>query len=314
MTFGTFSKNNEIVAMKANGVSLYRMAAPVMVIGIVISIVLFFFSEFVTPASYYRARIHSLGGSAEAKGPGNLQTEPDLVSGIARGFTISRCFDIETNTLHSITINYLNGNFVLKERIDAESAVWQNNRWIAKNVLVTTFRQGAFPLLERSASKAIDLPETPEDFKTVQKDADKMGFFELWKYIKKLQSEGYDATRYVVDLHGKIAISLVSILLVVIGVCFFPAVGTKRRRCAEHRRRHRDRLFLLADLRLLPLPGTLGHVQSDPVGVAGRYSLHHRRHRHDPEGQHIEQAVEKHPSAAHSEASFTGCLRAPDSV
>lgn len=219
MTFGTFSKNNEIVAMKANGVSLYRMAAPVMVIGIVISIVLFFFSEFVTPASYYRAEYIRLVEVQKQKALGTFKQNQIWYRG-SRGIYNFKMFDIETNTLHSITINYLNGNFVLKERIDAESAVWQNNRWIAKNVLVTTFRQGAFPLLERSASKAIDLPETPEDFKTVQKDADKMGFFELWKYIKKLQSEGYDATRYVVDLHGKIAISLVSILLVVIGVCF----------------------------------------------------------------------------------------------
>jgi lipopolysaccharide export system permease protein len=64
------------------------------------------------------------------------------------------------------------------------------------------------------------MPETPSDFRTIQKDADKMGFIELLNYIKKLQSEGYDATRYLVDLHGKIAISLVSILLVIIGICF----------------------------------------------------------------------------------------------
>jgi len=47
-----------------------------------------------------------------------------------------------------------------------------------------------------------------------------MGFFELRQYIKKLQSDGYYATQYLVDLNGKIAISLVSILLVVIGVSF----------------------------------------------------------------------------------------------
>jgi len=46
LTFGTFSKHSEIVAMKANGVSLYRTALPIMAIGILICVFLFLFSEF----------------------------------------------------------------------------------------------------------------------------------------------------------------------------------------------------------------------------------------------------------------------------
>jgi lipopolysaccharide export system permease protein len=66
----------------------------------------------------------------------------------------------------------------------------------------------------------VDLPERPSDFQEVQKDVEVMGYFELKRYIRKLQAEGYDATRYVVDLHGKIAFSLVSIILAVIGFLF----------------------------------------------------------------------------------------------
>ncbi|MDD5167968.1 MAG: LPS export ABC transporter permease LptG [Syntrophales bacterium] len=219
MTFGTLSKHNEIVAMKANGVSLYRMAAPVMIIGVIICLALFFFSEFVTPASYYKAEYIRLVEVQKQKALGTFKQNQIWYRG-ARGIYNFKMFDIDTNTLNSITINYLSNDFTLTKRVDAEKAVWKNNQWVAQNILTTTFRDGSFPLLEKESSKVIDLPETPEDFKTVQKDADKMGFFELWRYIRKLQSEGYDATRYVVDLHGKIAISLVSILLVIIGISF----------------------------------------------------------------------------------------------
>ena len=51
------------------------------------------------------------------------------------------------------------------------------------------------------------LPEKPNDFKIMQKDAEKMGYFDLWKYVNKIQAEGYDATRYLVDLHGKAGLS-----------------------------------------------------------------------------------------------------------
>jgi lipopolysaccharide export system permease protein len=53
----------------------------------------------------------------------------------------------------------------------------------------------------------------PEDLKRVAKKSDEMNFMELLEYIKDVESEGYDATSYRVDLHAKIAFPLVSIIL-----------------------------------------------------------------------------------------------------
>ncbi len=68
--------------------------------------------------------------------------------------------------------------------------------------------------------KVINIPEKPNDFKVMQKDAEKMGYFELRKYVKKIQSEGYDVTRYLVELQGKIAFPLITLILVFIAVPF----------------------------------------------------------------------------------------------
>ena len=219
LTFGNMSRHHEITALKANGVSLYRMGLPVLLIGLVISLLLFLFSEFVTPQSYYKAEYVRLVEVQKQKSLGIFKQDQIWYRG-SQGIYNFRLFDVTTNTLNGITINYLDERFQLKMRLDAERAEWKKDHWVFHNVLTTTFRDGSFPVLERDKTKVINLPETPDDFKTVQKDADKMGFFELWQYIRKLQAEGYDATRYQVDLHGKIAISIVSILLVMIGICF----------------------------------------------------------------------------------------------
>jgi lipopolysaccharide export system permease protein len=87
-------------------------------------------------------------------------------------------------------------------------------------VLTTRFVEGDFPSLEHTSTKVVDLPETPLDFNIIQKKADTMGYVELRRYVRKIQSEGYDATRYIVDMHGKIAFGLVSIILVIIGISF----------------------------------------------------------------------------------------------
>ena len=82
------------------------------------------------------------------------------------------------------------------------------------------FDNNNIPVLEWSKEKIINIPEKPNDFKIIQKDAEKMGYFELRKYVKKIQTEGYDVTRYLVDLQGKIAFPFVTIILVFIGVSF----------------------------------------------------------------------------------------------
>ena len=106
------------------------------------------------------------------------------------------------------------------KRLDAEKGEWNGNQWLFHNVLITQFREGGFPLLSKVPQEVIDLPEKPSDFKMIQKDIESMGYFELDRYIRKLQSEGYDATWYIVDLQGKIAFVFVSLILALIGVVF----------------------------------------------------------------------------------------------
>ncbi|HEU19399.1 MAG TPA: LptF/LptG family permease [Deltaproteobacteria bacterium] len=123
-------------------------------------------------------------------------------------------------TLKGIRITYLDRTMNPTKRIDAARAVWLNDTWVFYEGLITTFARNRLPVLEYFDSIVVDLPEKPSDFMIVQKDTEEMGYLELRKYIKKIQSEGYDATRYIVDAHGKIAFSLVSVILAVIGISF----------------------------------------------------------------------------------------------
>ncbi len=220
MTFGTMSKNNEIVAVKANGVSLYRLAFPLFIICVIVSIALFLFSEFVTPRAFQKAEHIRLVEVQKQESMGIFKQNEIWYRGNHAIYNF-RMFDAQNNALHGITIYYLDPKFRLLQRIDAEKAQWQDGKWIFQNVLIASMADGGgFPKLEKLSSQTMNLPEKPADFKKVQKEADKMGFFELYPYIRKLQSEGYDMTRYLVDMHGKLAFSFVSIILLVIGICF----------------------------------------------------------------------------------------------
>ncbi|MFB3924592.1 MAG: LPS export ABC transporter permease LptG [Syntrophales bacterium] len=226
LTFGTLSRHNEIVAMRASGLSLYRTALPLLFLAGVISACAFLFNEFITPFANQKAKYIEFVEVKKQRKAGVFKQNQIWYRSKNAVYNFG-IFVPETNTLKKITINYFSpGSFNLVSRVDAREAVWKNNQWVFTDVLISKFTGGEFPVIEKAASMVIDLPERPSDIRIVQKDTDEMGFFELRNYIKKIESEGYDATRYLVDMHGKIAFTLVNVILVVLGISF--SLGSER--------------------------------------------------------------------------------------
>lgn len=219
MTYGSLSKFSEITAMKANGVSLYRMTLPALIFAALMALVLFYFAELITPASIQKSEYIEKIDIKKQKTLGYFKQNEIWYRGDGAIYNF-KMFDVSNDTLHGITINYLNNDFTLRMRIDAKSAKWENNKWIFYDLLTTRFDSNNSPVLEWSKENIINIPEQPNDFKIVQKHAEKMGYFELKKYVSKIQKEGYDVTRYLVHLHGKIAFPFVIIIMIFIGVSF----------------------------------------------------------------------------------------------
>ncbi len=219
ITFGLFSRNHEIVAMKANGISLYRITRPVIAFSIIICAVNFLLNEYITPAANWRAE-HIVYVDIQKNKQWGAFKENEIWYRNRNAIYNIKLFAAAQNTLKGVTINYLDPEFRLASRIDAREAVWKDDHWVLQDVLRTTFAGKEFPLFERLPSLEIDMAEKPEDFRVAQKSADQMGFRELRNFIQKLRQEGYDPTRYETDLHGKIAFVFVSLILALIGVTF----------------------------------------------------------------------------------------------
>jgi lipopolysaccharide export system permease protein len=219
IVFSNLLKYGELLAMKANGVSLYRTSIPVIIIAFFICILSFLFNEYITPYANDKADYIKLVEIEKQKPLGSFKQNQIWYRG-EKGIYNFKMFDPATNSLNGITINYFDKYFSLNMRIDAEMARWENNQWVFHNLMITRFQTGQFPSIEWASTRVIDLPEKPVDFTSLQKEASKMGYMELKRYVKKIQAEGYDATRYLVDMHGKVAFTLVSMILVIIGISF----------------------------------------------------------------------------------------------
>jgi lipopolysaccharide export system permease protein len=219
MAYGSLSKFSEITAMKANGISLYRITFPALIFAALMALVLFYFTELITPASIQKTEYIEKIDIKKQQTLGYFK-QNELWYRSNDAIYNFKMFDVSNDTLHGITINYLNNDFTLRMRIDAKSAEWKGNNWVFHDFLTTHFDDNNVPILEWSKEKIINLPEKPSDFKVIQKDAEKMGYFELRKYVNKIQAEGYDVTRYLVYLQGKIAFPFVIIIMIFIGISF----------------------------------------------------------------------------------------------
>lgn len=219
MAYGSLSKFSEITAMKANGISLYRISLPALIFAAVMAVALFYFTEMITPASLQKTEYMEKVVIQKQQTMGYFKQNEIWYRGSDSIYNF-KMFDVSNDSLRGITINYLNNDFTLRMRIDAKSAQWKDNTWVFYDLLTTVFDSNNSPVLEWSNEKIVNIPEKPNDFKIVQKDAEKMGYFELKKYVKKIQKEGYDVTRYLVYLQGKIAFPFVIIIMIFIGVSF----------------------------------------------------------------------------------------------
>jgi lipopolysaccharide export system permease protein len=219
LTFGNLSRHSEIIAMKANGVHVFRLAGVTLVIAALISATVFILNEWVNPYAFAKSEHIRLVEVQKRPALGSFSQGQIWYRG-QKGIYNFRLFDAVSNSLQGVSIYYLDHNMNLSMRLDAKRGKWKEGGWILSDALITRFNRDDFPLISRIKELRADIPETPTDFKSVQKDAEAMGYFELKRYIKKLQTEGYDATQYLVDLYGKIAFPWVAIILGIIGFSF----------------------------------------------------------------------------------------------
>jgi len=213
ITFGIMKRNNETVALKSCGVSTACLLKPVFITGLLLSIILFFFSETVVPI--YINKSNQIWSSR--KGPATASRDNNVWIKGDRRITHIKYYNPEVNTAFGLTITFFDNNFNLLKKIDAQKGVFNQGEWILFNMLEQNFgayKKDSVNFYEKKVEK---LSFLPEDLKKVVKKSAEMSFKELYAYVKKVEAEGYDATIYRVDLWAKIAFPFVCLLMCLTG-------------------------------------------------------------------------------------------------
>jgi lipopolysaccharide export system permease protein len=227
ITLGVLARNNEVVAMKAHGVSTYRIMLPLVVLAAVATAFIFLCNETIVP--YAARKAHYIWSVKVKKEEERAFFELNKIwyRGDEAIYNI-QLLKPKQDLLKGVTIYRFDEAFNLRQRIDAHEARWNGKGWTFYQVVVRDFLPGGEISTEIYEQRHIPLPERPEDFKKGMKDPDQMTYRELRGYVAKLRNKGYDPTRYVVDLHTKLAFPFLTLIMVLMGSPLALAAGHGR--------------------------------------------------------------------------------------
>jgi lipopolysaccharide export system permease protein len=206
------SKNHEIIALKSSGISIYSLLWPVVSIGLLFTILLFFLSEVIVPISAGKA--NQIWLREVRNEPVVTTREKNIWIKGNRTITHIKFYNSATKTLHNISRNHFDRDFNLIQRDDAKKAVFRAGKWVLQTGMVQTYDAKAGDYrIDFYDEKTDTLEFVPDDLKRVMKKSEEMSFKELYSYVKKVEMEGYEATLYRVDLYAKVAFPFVCVIL-----------------------------------------------------------------------------------------------------
>jgi LPS export ABC transporter permease LptG/LPS export ABC transporter permease LptF len=235
VTFGVLNRNSEIVAMKATGISLYRLVIPILVIAATLAVCLFAFDEFYLPQA--NRRQEQLRSTIKGRPPQTfLHPEQKWIFGQPRAGEAGRIFyyqffDRDRTEFANLSVfEFDPSTFALSRRIFAGRVYWDDatGSWIFQNGWVREF-QGANQKDFREFSNTTfgEIHEEPSYFSKESLQSQEMNFGQLDRYIRDLRQSGFDTMRLRVALWRKLAYPLVAVVMAILAIPFALSMGRR---------------------------------------------------------------------------------------
>jgi LPS export ABC transporter permease LptG/LPS export ABC transporter permease LptF len=228
---GMLSKQNEVTAFRACGVSLFRLAMPILIVSVLLSGGLFAFDYYYLPDA--NRRQDKLRDQIKGK-PTQTYYRPDRKWTMGNGFRIYyyAYFDPIKQEMADANVYELQpSTFQVVRQIRAGHAHWNPSAhtWVFENGWFSDFHSNTQNRTNFQATTFPELNETPDYFRQEYSKDTQMNFLQLDKYIRDLQQSGYgyDTVSLEIQLYRKFSLPLFALIMAMIGVPFGFLVGNR---------------------------------------------------------------------------------------
>jgi LPS export ABC transporter permease LptF/LPS export ABC transporter permease LptG len=230
ITLGLMQRSNEITAIKATGMSIYRIVVPILVASAIVAAGLFTFDQLYFP--HTNKRQDALRNQIKGK-PAQTYLNPDRKWIFGEHSTIYyyQLFDSDKDQFGSLSaFQFDPRTFALTERIYASRANWDErlHRWVCTEGWSRNLRGSAIEHYGTfDVATFASMSEPPSYFKKEVKQSSEMSYGELKHYIHDLQQSGFDVVRLKVQMYKKFAFPVIVLVMAVLAVPFSISTGKR---------------------------------------------------------------------------------------
>ncbi len=235
VTFGVLTRTNEFTAMKATGISLYRVMTPILVVSAMIAVALFLFDQSYLPTA--NRRQEALRSVIKGR-PAQTFLRPDQKwifgkqePGKPGRIFYYQFFDQKEDRFANLTVfEFDPENFALSRRVFASSVHWepQLQQWVFEHGWERRFDGEAVSSYGQFSVESFpEIDEQPQYFKKEAVQAKEMSFGELERYIRDLGQSGFDTKDLSIQLNLKLAYPLITLVMAVLAIPFALSMGKR---------------------------------------------------------------------------------------
>ncbi|MGH9360108.1 MAG: LPS export ABC transporter permease LptG [Candidatus Acidiferrales bacterium] len=223
------TKTSQVIALKAAGISLYRIAIPVLAVAALASAGMFLMGGEYLPAANQRQ--DALRNEIQGR-PAQTFFRPgwQWVFGKSNRIYHYRFFDPAHNVFADLSVFDFNSSFHITRRLYAKRAFWEPHvqQWILEDGWARRIDGDQVTSYKPFSVAAFrNLTESPSYFSRTVRTSEQMSIAELGRYIHNLQQSGFDVVRLSVQFYRKFSYPLVALVVALIGIPFSFTVGRK---------------------------------------------------------------------------------------
>jgi lipopolysaccharide export system permease protein len=202
--------------MQGAGQSPWRLARPLLLAALALSIAQYGMNELIGPQTHTRQRRIL---AEEVKG----QSDPDRENrseirllGSGRRFWIARFYEGRTQTLREVSVQFLDRPGLLR-RIDAGAARWHDGGWRFETGYYRTFHDSTDTVIPFRTYGTNELEEVPDDFRATVRDPFYMSMRNLLVFAHRLRESGGEVQKHMTNFHLRVSFPLADLVMVLLG-------------------------------------------------------------------------------------------------
>ncbi len=222
LAISIMNKNNELIALFSSGMSLIRIAAPLVTWVLFVCIVSYLIGDRLVPALTKQKNYIFYNEIKKTPGLFSVVKTNRIWYRSKNAIFNIKTLNVQGTKAQGLTLYFFDDSWDLLQMMTAaEVDILAGSKWILKGGSVTIFSgDSSFPLTSSFDTKSIQMSEEAADLQQSGQTSDMLTQKELAKFIEKNKEAGLETVRYEVDYHSKIGFSFAGLVMSILGIPF----------------------------------------------------------------------------------------------